>query len=201
MGTLGEWWCFRTEDPDPHHVIPNLVYGWSSEDDLHFPTHGSTLQIAAGTDYSALQFRKTWPMLGGWGTVIFGGEPNPEYQIALSESQLLAFAFARPIAPGNIIQRGRWYIEPGSGGVGYNSDGVFGSEHGIKAGVRADTRVRPRRTVRARQLDTSSEARHHPAAPAREQQRVRGRSVHHCDEGKLGAGVNAIRIRQRCPRN
>ena len=50
--TWGRWesgGAYRTEEPDPHHVMPNLVYGWSSEDDLHFPTHGSTLQIAAGT--------------------------------------------------------------------------------------------------------------------------------------------------------
>ena len=142
--TWGHWesgGAYRTSEPDPHHVMPNLVYGWSSEDDLHFPTHGSTLQIAAGTDYSPLQFRKTWPMLGGWGTFKFGGEPNPEYQVAFSESQLLAFSFARPIAPGDNIQRGRWYIEPGIGGVGYNSEGLFVYELGVKAGFRADTRM------------------------------------------------------------
>ena len=71
----------------------------------------------------------------------FGGEPNPEYQVAFSESQLLAFSFARPIAPGNNIQRGRWYIEPGIGLLGYSSEGVVIYEYGVKVGFRADTRM------------------------------------------------------------
>ena len=122
-------------------------------------------------------------MLGGWGTVKFGGEPNPEYQIAFSESQLLAFSFARPVAPGNNIQRGRWYIEPGIGAVGYNSDGVVRIRIRRQGRIsRRHAHVRPRRPVRARPRGYVQVRRvDHPAAPAREQQHVGRRSVRDTD--------------------
>jgi outer membrane protein assembly factor BamA len=133
--------AFEARDAHPHRWMPSIAYGWNSEDDLNFPTQGSTLQIAAGGDYQGLQFRKTWPMLGGWGTLKFGGDPSPEYRSSFSESQLLAFTYARPVAAGDNIQRGRWYVEPGLGFVGYSPGGVSVYEYGLKAGFRANTRL------------------------------------------------------------
>jgi outer membrane protein assembly factor BamA len=126
-----------------------LTYGWSTEDDLHFPTQGSTLQITAGGDYepsspigrSHFQFRKTWPLSGAYWTIKVGGDPSPEYRTSFGESQLLALSYARPVARGDEIQRGRWYIEPGFALKGYTSSGALFYEYGVKAGFRADTRT------------------------------------------------------------
>jgi outer membrane protein assembly factor BamA len=148
---FGRWknsGIFWVTEPD-YEVTVNLVYGWSTEDDLHFPTHGSTLQLAAGGDYgsgtpdkrSHVQFRKTWASSGTFWTVKVGGDPSPEYRNSFNESQLLALTFARPIAPGDAIQRGRWYVEPGIGFAGYAPLGKEIYEYGIKAGFRADTRL------------------------------------------------------------
>jgi hypothetical protein len=71
----------------------------------------------------------------------FGGDPSPEDRVSFSESQLLSFAFARPVATGDTIQRGRWYVEPGIGFAGYSDRGLQIYEYGIKAGFRADTRT------------------------------------------------------------
>ena len=126
-----------------------LTYGWSTEDDLHFPTQGTTLQLTAGGDYepsspigrSHFQFRKTWPSSNAYWTVKVGGDPSPEYRRSFGESQLLALSYARPVKPGDEIQRGRWYIEPGLALKGYTSTGDLFYEYGIKAGFRADTRT------------------------------------------------------------
>jgi outer membrane translocation and assembly module TamA len=125
-----------------------LVYGWSSEDDLHFPTQGSTFQLTAGGDYEPsspegrqhVQFRKTWPAAGAYWTFKLGGDPSPEYRNSFGESQLLALSYARPVAPGDEIRRGRWYVEPGFALKGYTSSGDLFYEYGLKAGFRADTR-------------------------------------------------------------
>jgi len=135
-------------DSYSNHAL-TLAYGWSTEDDLHFPTQGSTLQITAGGDYepsspvgrSHLQFRKTWSGSGGYWTIKLGGDPSPEYRSSLGESQLLALGYARPVAAGDVIQRGRWYIEPGFAVKGYTSSGTLFYEYGLKAGFRADTRT------------------------------------------------------------
>jgi outer membrane protein assembly factor BamA len=127
----------------------NLAYGWSSEDNLHFPTQGSTFEIAYGGETgsgsgerrSHIQFRKTWPIAGGYWTLQFGGDPRPEYRSSLDESQMLALSFARPIAPGAEIQRGRWYVEPGLSFGGYTRSGDAIQEYGLKAGFRAETRT------------------------------------------------------------
>jgi outer membrane protein assembly factor BamA len=126
-----------------------MIYGWSTEDDLHFPTQGTTFQIIAGGDYepsepigrSHLQFRKTWPMAGAYWTVKVGGDPSPEYRSSFGESQLFALGYARPVATGDEILRGRWYVEPGFGVRSHNSAGDTVFEYGLKAGFRADTRT------------------------------------------------------------
>jgi len=126
-----------------------LVYGWSTEDDLHFPTQGSTLQITAGGDYepsspigrSHFQFRKTWRRSGAYWTVKVGGDPSPEYRSSFGEDQLFSMSYARPVVPGDLIQRGRWYIEPGLALKGYTSSGTLFYEYGLKAGLRADTKT------------------------------------------------------------
>jgi outer membrane protein assembly factor BamA len=126
-----------------------LVYGWSTEDDLHFPTQGSTLQITAGGDYEPsapagrqhLQFRKTWAAADAYWTVKVGGDPTPEYRSSFGEGQLFAMGYARPVAPGDEIRRGRWYVEPGLALKAYTSSGSILYEYGLKAGFRADTRT------------------------------------------------------------
>jgi outer membrane protein assembly factor BamA len=126
-----------------------MVYGWSTEDDLHFPTQGTSFHVIAGGDYepseplgrSHIQFRKTWPMWGAYWTFKVGGDPNPEYRSTFGESQLLALGYARPVVPGNEILRGRWYVEPGFALKAYSSSGNTVFEYGLKAGFRADTRT------------------------------------------------------------
>jgi len=126
-----------------------IAYGWSTEDDIHFPTQGTTFQIDAGGDYepsepegrSHVQFRKTWARAGAYWTLKLGGDPSPEYQTSLGESQLFALSYARPVTPGDIVQRGRWYIEPGFAIKGYTDSGTVFYEYGLKAGFRADTRI------------------------------------------------------------
>jgi hypothetical protein len=126
-----------------------MVYGWSTEDDLHFPTQGTSFQIIAGGDYepseplgrSHLQFRKTWPMAGAFWTFKVGGDPSPEYRSSFGESQLFALGYARPVATGDEILRARWYVEPGFAVKSHNSAGDTVFEYGVKIGFRADTRT------------------------------------------------------------
>lgn len=126
-----------------------LAYGWNTEDDLYFPTRGSTFQINVGGDYQPnepegrthIQFRKTWAASGAYWTFKLGGDPSPEYRDSVGESQLLSLSYARPVAPGDNIQRGRWYIEPGFAFKGYTSSGTVFYEYGLKAGFRADTKL------------------------------------------------------------
>jgi len=126
-----------------------LAYGWNTEDDLYFPTRGSTFQINVGGDYQPnepegrthVQFRTTWAASGAYWTFKLGGDPSPEYRSSLGESQLAALSYARPVSPGGIIQRGRWYIEPGFAIKGFTSSGSVFYEYGLKAGFRADTRL------------------------------------------------------------
>ncbi len=140
---------FVLRSPESFSKHPSrLVYGWSREDDLHFPTQGSTFQLTAGGDYEPnspegrqhVQFRKTWPGAGAYWTFKLGGDPSPEYRNSFGESQLLALTYARPVIPGDEIRRGRWYVEPGIALKGYTSSGDVFYEYGLKAGFRADTR-------------------------------------------------------------
>jgi outer membrane protein assembly factor BamA len=126
----------------------NLAYGWNSEDDLLFPTQGSTFEVSAGlvhgdaTEWGlgGVQFRKTWSWLNSYWTLKIGGDPTPEYHFSISENQELAITFARPVEAGNDLRRGRWYIEPGYGQPVWTGDRhVY--EAGLKVGFRADTRT------------------------------------------------------------
>lgn len=126
-----------------------LVYGWSTEDDLHFPTQGSTLQLSAGGDYepsspigrSHIQFRQTWRLSDAYWTLKVGGDPSPEYRSSFGEDQLMSMSYSRPVAAGDEIVRGRWYIEPGFALKGYTTSGDYFFDYGIKVGFRADTRT------------------------------------------------------------
>jgi len=129
----------------------NLSYGWSSEDDLLFPTQGSTLQLGASVDFGGnirttvragrLQFRKTWSWANAYWTLKIGGDPDPEYLITISEDQLFAVTYARPLRAGDNVRRGRWYVEPGYSLPGWAPGGRHIYEAGLKVGYRADTRA------------------------------------------------------------
>jgi outer membrane translocation and assembly module TamA len=129
----------------------NVSYGWNSEDDLLFPTQGSTLQIGAALDFggnietharvSRLQFRKTWSWAGAYWTFAVGGDPAPEYLRSISEDQFFAVTYARPLRAGDNIRRARWYIEPGAGNTGWAPGSRHIDEVGVKVGFRADTRA------------------------------------------------------------
>jgi outer membrane translocation and assembly module TamA len=146
------WWnsnpVFQTDEHHGRGTKATLVYGWSTEDDQYFPTQGSALQLAVRRDfganapdrYSFLRFRKTWPMLGGYGSFKFGGEPTSEYRSTFAPGQLLSFAYSRPITSGDSIERGRWYVEPGITGFSTSSLGGTRIGYGLKAGFRAETR-------------------------------------------------------------
>jgi hypothetical protein len=140
---------YITRSAESYSESPSrLIYGWSTEDDLHFPTQGTSFQVQLGGDYEPsspegrqhLQFRKTWPLAGGYWTVQLGGEPSPEYRSSFGEKQLLALTFGKPVKPGDEITRGRWYVEPGYAIKGHDSGGRTISQYGLKAGFRADTR-------------------------------------------------------------
>jgi outer membrane protein assembly factor BamA len=138
-----------SQPDDTGNWTMRMIYGWSTEDDLHFPTQGSTFQLIAGGDYepseplgrSHLQFRKTWALADAYWTVKLGGDPSPEYRSSFGESQLLSVGYARPVVPGDEILRGRWYLEPGTGIKSHTSGGDTVFEYGLKVGFRADTRT------------------------------------------------------------
>jgi outer membrane translocation and assembly module TamA len=146
------WWnsdpVFQIAEHHGRGTKATLVYGWSTEDDQYFPTQGSALQLAVRRDfganvpdrYSFLRFRKTWPMVGGYGSFKFGGEPTSEYRTTFAPGQLLSFVYSHPITPGDSIERGRWYVEPGITGLSTSSLGGTRIGYGLKAGFRAETR-------------------------------------------------------------
>ena len=145
------WWeqqMFQTREFHGRGTKATLIYGWSSEDDLYFPTQGSALQLTVRRDFGAnapdrhpfLRYRKTWQWLGGYWSVKVGGEPSPELRSVLSESQPLALTYSRSVAPGDFIQRGRWYVEPGLSNLTTTRSGETRLGYGLKAGFRADTR-------------------------------------------------------------
>ena len=133
---------------EDYETTVNVAYGWSSENDLHFPTRGSTFQLGAGGDYgsrspyrrSHVQFRKTWQHGDSFWTLKIGGDPSPEYRNSFDESQFLSLTYARPIAGGDEVKRGRWYVEPGVNSLAYSSSGDALVEAGLKIGWRIDTR-------------------------------------------------------------
>ena len=138
---------YETKDAPNLHGI-DLVYGWNSEDDYYLPTRGSAFHIGFGWEFGAnaednsphLQFRKTWSV-GEHNllTLKIGGDPTTERRQSFNEGQFLAVQFARSIAGGSDLKRGRWYLEPGLDGVGFDTRGRAIYEIGLKAGIRLDT--------------------------------------------------------------
>ncbi len=146
------WWNssanFQIREHEGRGTKATLIYGWSTEDDLNFPTQGTALQFAVRRDFGAnapdrypfLRYRKTWGSSIGYWSVKIGGDPSPEYRNALNESQFLALTYSRSLAPGDFIERGRWYIEPGFAPLSHTSSGGTRYSYGLKAGFRAETR-------------------------------------------------------------
>jgi hypothetical protein len=138
---------FEFHEERNRHVI-DVLYGWNSEDDLYFPTRGSSFHIGGGWDLGEddgggeqfhLQFRKTWRVGNGFASLKLAGDPSPEYRQTFDESQFLAGTYARPIAPSSNIRRGRWYVEAGYNSAGFDSDGKPIQEFGLKLGIRVET--------------------------------------------------------------
>lgn len=137
------------DEGENRHAI-DVIYGWNSEDDYYFPTHGSAFHVGFGWYFGTssegnalhLQYRKTWQSDSGnlW-TLRIGGDPVTERRQSFGEGQLLSFSFARPIADDSLgdIKRGRWYIEPGYSAAGFASFGRKVSEFGLKVGVRLES--------------------------------------------------------------
>jgi outer membrane protein assembly factor BamA len=133
------------EDRNPHAI--DVLYGWNSEDDIYFPTHGSSFHTGFGWNFGTddpknefhLQFRQTWPLGDGFVSLKVGGDPNPEYRQTLSENQFLTAAYARPMESGDFVRRGRWYIETGYSNAGYQEGQQKIHEFGLKLGVRVET--------------------------------------------------------------
>jgi outer membrane protein assembly factor BamA len=137
---------FELNEDKNRHVV-DFIYGWYSEDDLYFPTRGSSFHIGGGWNFGSddednefhLQFRKTWRLGDAHLSLKIGGDPNPEYRNSFNESQLLALTYARPVDRGDFVKRGRWYIEPGFNWAGFRPGGKEIQELGLKIGVRLET--------------------------------------------------------------
>jgi outer membrane protein assembly factor BamA len=138
---------FEVDEEKNRHVM-DFIYGWSSEDDLYFPTRGSSFHIGGGFDFRSgedgydefhLQFRKTWRTARGLLTFKVGGDPSPEYRQSFNESQLVSLSYSRPLDHLNGVRRGRWYIEPGYSEPGFRPEGQAIREVGLKVGVRLET--------------------------------------------------------------
>jgi outer membrane protein assembly factor BamA len=134
------WWntdpVFERREFHGRGTKATLLYGWSTEDDPNFPTLGSAMQIAVRRDFGAngpdryafIRYRKNWEALDGYLSFKLGGD------------QLLSLNYSRPIAPGESIERGRWYVEPGIISLSTSSLGETRVGYGLKAGFRAETR-------------------------------------------------------------
>jgi len=122
-----------------------LGYGWNSEDDPYFPTHGSRLSSSFGESWASVRFRKTWSIGpdSTW-SVQLGGTPGTQYRASLDENQDFSLGYQHRIGASDHlggINRGRWYVEPG---LSYYGDIAYGKqlwELGLKVGVRVDTKV------------------------------------------------------------
>jgi len=137
---------FELNDDRNRHAF-DLLYGWNSEDDIYFPTQGSSFYSGFGWNTGSddpsselhLQFRKTWPALGGYLSLKIGGDARPEYRETFEEGQLFTVSYARPLAPGDFVRRGRWYVDVGLSDAGYEEGGRAVSELGLKVGMRLET--------------------------------------------------------------
>ncbi len=140
-------------DADPNNNKGLYVgYGWDSEDDAYFPTHGSRLSSSiglfnssAGVSWASLRFRKTWSssLDSAW-TVQVGGTPGTQYRASLDESQDLSVVYGHSISASDSlggIRHGRWYVEPGASYYGKSAYGRPEIEWGLKAGIRLDTKA------------------------------------------------------------
>jgi outer membrane protein assembly factor BamA len=122
-----------------------LGYGWNSEDDPYFPTHGSRLSSSFGESWASVRFRKTWDIDpdSTW-SLQLGGTPGTQYRASLDENQDFSVGYQHRIGASDHlggINRGRWYVEPG---LSYYGDIAYGKqlwEWGLKVGVRLDTKL------------------------------------------------------------
>ncbi len=122
-----------------------LGYGWNSEDDSYFPTHGSLLSSSFGESWASIRFRKTWSINpeSTW-SLQLGGTPGTQYRASLDENQDFSIGYQHQIGPSDRlggINRGRWYVEPG---LSYYGDIAYGKrlwEPGLKVGMRLDTKL------------------------------------------------------------
>jgi outer membrane protein assembly factor BamA len=122
-----------------------IGYGWNSEDDPYFPTHGSRLSSSFGESFASVRFRKTWSIdpESTW-SVQLGGTPGTQYRASLDENQDFSIGYQRRISASDHlggINRGRWYVDPG---LSYYGDIAYGKrlwELGLKVGVRLDTKI------------------------------------------------------------
>lgn len=146
--TFGEWkeeGTFEVTERNESTGL-NIIYGWNSEDDLYFPTRGSSFHLGAGWDFgggshldrSHVQFRKTWRLADGFFAVKVGGGPSPEYRTSFEDGQLFSVNYSRALQNGANLVRGRWYIEPGFDRAGRDREGTAVTVVGLKAGVRLD---------------------------------------------------------------
>jgi outer membrane protein assembly factor BamA len=139
---------FELDEDENRHAV-DVIYGWNSEDNLFFPTRGSSFHVGFGWNFGSddegnefhFQYRKTWATDAGslW-TLKIGGEPSSEFRTTFGENQLLSFSYARPFAHPD-VRRGRWYIEPGYSQGGFAPGGREIHEVGLKVGVRLETRA------------------------------------------------------------
>jgi outer membrane protein assembly factor BamA len=141
-GTSG---VFSTDSNPNNNKGWALGYGWNSEDDPYFPTHGSRLSSSFGESWASVRFRKTWSIDpdSTW-SVQLGGTPGTQYRASLDEDQDFSVGYQHGIGPGDHlggINRGRWYVEPG---LSYYGDIAYGKrlwELGLKVGIRVDTKL------------------------------------------------------------
>ena len=141
-GTSG---LFSTDSNPNNNKGWALGYGWNSEDDPYFPTHGSRLSSSFGASWASVRFRETWSIDpdSTWSFQL-GGTPGTQYRASLDENQDFSVGYQHRIGPSEHlggINRGRWYVEPG---LSYYGDIAYGKrlwELGLKVGVRVDTKL------------------------------------------------------------
>lgn len=137
-----------------------LNYGWNSEDDPYFPTHGSRFGMtwawyspvadqgtknsnSADSFRASMGYRTNWVSDGGaiWSFKL-GGTPGTQFRPSLEDELTLSLAYARNINKSGAfegIKRGRWFVEPGLYTLGYSSFSGFIADPGMKAGIRFET--------------------------------------------------------------
>jgi outer membrane protein assembly factor BamA len=110
-------------------------YGWNTEDDPYFPTHGSVLHavvIASGGESESgnILWRQTWP----W------GRSSLSFQLTTPTER--SFSVARPIAPNDLfggVRRGRWFVGVNYANGGHTAEGRDLHVVGARIGVLFET--------------------------------------------------------------